>query len=102
MRHGPLLYALSALGGGVSTKAGGTELDSRCLTRIEARQPLPEVCRTLYRRALRSLRVDVVAVVRYPIGLNIRRYRQFFIELLGRPRRFAGADLFDVRSRSGL
>lgn len=95
MRQGPVLYALSALGGQVSTRAGRTHEDARCLAQL-AHRNLTLGCREHYRDALRALHVDVVVVLDRDASSAVRRYVRFFGTLLGPSIRTSSARLFWV------
>jgi hypothetical protein len=85
MRHGPLLYALAALGGQISTHAGRSASDSRCLKQLHDRERLNGDCRSYYLHALRELRVDSIIVTNLR-ARSAKRFGRFFVELLGPPR----------------
>ena len=99
MRHGPLLYALAALGGHDSTRAGRTPTDARCLQQLKALPAPTGACRTHYRRAVRALRVDAVVVSRLSSRSTATRDFAFFTSLLGAPRPESGAGVFIVQPR---
>jgi hypothetical protein len=94
MRTGPLLYALAALGGHLSTRAGRTPLDSLCLGLLSHGARVSGVCRSLYLRALHALHVD--AVVCSLRSRSSVRYAGFFSSLLGPPRKVEQALVFRV------
>ncbi|MDT5280545.1 MAG: hypothetical protein QOJ20_1740, partial [Mycobacterium sp.] len=94
LRHGPILYALAALDGVASTRAGRTRADSLCVRRLTRRDTLSTQCRSLYLVALRALRVDAVVVCDYGPRWRVRRYLAFFTALLGASRRTVNASVF--------
>jgi hypothetical protein len=97
MRHGPLLYALAALDGTPSTRAGRTRADSVCVARLLRDQSLLGAsCRSLYLTALRALHVDAVVVSDYGQRRRVRRYLRFFRFLLGPPRETRAASVFSA------
>jgi hypothetical protein len=97
MRHGPLLYALAALDGTVSTRAGRTQADSVCVARLlRDRSLLGASCRSLYLTALRALHIDAVVVSDYGQRRRVRRYLRFFRFLLGPPRETRAASVFSA------
>jgi hypothetical protein len=98
MRHGPLLYALAALGGHISTQAGRTRADSLCLKRL-AISPVPDGgCTTHYARALRALHVDAVVVSNLGSRSRAARFTDFFTAMLGSPTATEDAEVFVVRA----
>ena len=94
LRHGPILYALAALDGVASTRAGRTRADSRCVGRLIRGDALSTQCKSLYLVALRALRVDAVVVCDYGPRSRVRRYLEFFTSLLGASRRTLHASVF--------
>jgi hypothetical protein len=96
MRQGPLLYALSALGGQASTRAGRTHEDARCLAELARGRGLSTGCRAHYRSALRALHIDVVVVLDSDVTAGTRRYLHFFEALLGHSVGTTGARVFRV------
>jgi hypothetical protein len=98
MRQGPLLYALAALGGHVSTKAGRTRLDEACLKRIARAATLVASCRTHYLDALRALKIDAVVVCDLGSSSERSSYRRFFAALLGPGLAVKGARVFMVHA----
>jgi hypothetical protein len=98
MRQGPLLYAVAALGGVASTRAGRTSEDARCLAAL-ASDPAPRGgCRAHYRDAIAVLGVNAVVVLDRGGRSEVGRYTRFFAALLGPPARASGARVFVVRS----
>jgi hypothetical protein len=98
MRQGPLLYAVAALGGVASTRAGRTSEDARCLAAL-ARNPAPRGgCRAHYRAAIAVLRINAVVVLDSSGRSEVDRYTRFFAALLGPPARTPGARVFVVRA----
>jgi hypothetical protein len=97
MRHGPLLYALAALAGTVSTQSGRTSTDRLCLAQLAHGNKLSQLCRSHYRHALQALRVDAVIVSGIGSATARRRYNWFFGALLGPARAVTGASVFVVR-----
>ena len=100
MRHGPLLYALAALAGAVSTQSGRTPTDRLCLAQLAHGNELDQTCRSHYRHALQALRVNAVIVSRIGSARARRRYNWFFGALLGPAKATAGASVFVVRPGS--
>jgi hypothetical protein len=96
LRHGPLLYALAALGDHPSTLAGRTATDALCLGQIARATTLSDTCRSHYLHALRLLGVD--AVVATDLGSRDERERDswFFESLLGAGRVTGGATVYTV------
>jgi hypothetical protein len=96
MRHGPLLYALAALGDRPSTLAGRTPTDAMCLSQIARATTLSETCRSHYLHALRLLGVE--AVIATDLGSPGERAhdRWFFESLLGAGRVSGGATVYLV------
>jgi hypothetical protein len=99
MRHGPLLYALAALGGHTSTRAGRTSTDTLCLKQLGASEALSQSCRSHYGHALQALHVDAV-IVTDPNSRSAARFTEFFASLLGPPEETEGVRIFFVRGRS--
>jgi hypothetical protein len=101
MRQGPLLYALAALGGHVSTQAGRTQTDVECLKQLLRATMLNETCRTHYLDALRALKTDAVIVSDHGSPSERANYRWFFRALLGPGIAAKGARVFVVRDGRG-
>jgi hypothetical protein len=96
MRHGPLLYALAALEGRVSTQAGRTPADAMCLEQIDRGLALSGGCRSHYLGALGALQVDAVIACDVGSAFGVRREDHFFTMLLGPPLKIRGAEVFAV------
>jgi hypothetical protein len=96
LRHGPLLYALAALGDHPSTLAGRTATDALCLGQIARATTLSGACRSHYLHALRLL--DVYAVIATDLGSPVERGHDtwFFESLLGAGRETEGATVYIV------
>jgi hypothetical protein len=96
MRPGPLLYALAALAGRSSTRAGRTAADGRCLAQLQRHADLDDACRLRYREALRALRVGAVVLAHAGGSRAARRTERFLATLLGPPRRAGAARVFVI------
>jgi uncharacterized protein YjhX (UPF0386 family) len=101
MRQGPLLYALAALGGHVSTQAGRTQTDVECLKQLARAATLSQTCRMHYLDALRSLKTDAVIVSDHGSPSERANYSRFFRALLGPGIAAKGARVFVVRDGRG-
>ncbi len=97
MREGPLLYALAALAGRRSTRAGRTPTDRLCLGLLARNAPLESRCTTHYRNALRALGVNAVVLLEEAPPLSLHRNMTFFNTLLGPPLKGRDALVFTVK-----
>jgi hypothetical protein len=98
MRQGPLLYALAAVAGHVSTLAGRTALDTLCLGQLELLPGPVGRCRAHYLAALHALQVNTVVVSELGSRAAAARYVAFFTALLPAPARARDARVFIVPS----
>jgi hypothetical protein len=94
MRDGPLLYALAAVGGEVSTESGRTAVDRVCLHELAPAILLSKGCRAYYVRALRAEAITAVVVADVGPAWQTARYRRFIGALLGPGSAVAGARVY--------